>query len=67
MSDDNPDLREQIYIALDILKARLELPSRAAVMEYLINKNDPTTMQVAARRVKLGATKGTIQELEENE
>lgn len=67
MSDDNPDLKDQIYVALDILKARLKLPSRAAVIEHLINKNDPTVMQIAARRVKLGATKGTAQELEENE
>lgn len=62
MNEHNPDLREEIGVALNILKKRWNLPTRAAVMARLLNEKDPTLLQIAARRVKLGATKGTIQE-----
>ncbi len=62
MSKDHPDLKEEIGIALNIIKKRWGLPTRLAVMARLLNEKDATLLQIAARRVKLGATKGTIQE-----
>jgi hypothetical protein len=60
--DEKNDMREQIYIALDILKKKLGLSTRAAVMEYLITQHDPTIMQVAARRIKLTSKKDDAHE-----
>ena len=62
MDEANPDLRLEVGIALNMLKERWELPTLTAVMARLIDEKDPTLLQIAARRVKLGATKGTAQE-----
>lgn len=58
-------MQEEIMIAVDVLKKRMGLSTRAEVLIYLLNKEDPTLLQLAARRIKLGATKGTAQEEDE--
>jgi hypothetical protein len=67
MKEEQPDQREVVRVALDILAKQWGLSTRLETIARLLEEKDKTLIQVAARRVKLGATKGTIQELEDNE
>lgn len=53
MNDDKDQLTAEIGEALDILKKRWQLKSRIEVIKHLIELSEPTTLQIAQRRLRL--------------
>jgi len=51
------DLKAEVAAGLEILKKRWKLKTRYEVMRELINKVDPTVLQIAQRQARLKGRK----------
>lgn len=56
-SENSHDIRNDLWIALDLLRQKWGLETRTETLERLLNAEDPTLLQLAKRRNKLIAAK----------